>query len=82
VTQRPRIPGTPSTRVLYVLPDIPDDAPERLKNALAVRNTCAVEGRCPGCGTEGELRELRRHVFSWTFRHDDGCPALLDEDAA
>lgn len=55
--------------------------PTELKNALAIRNACATEGRCPGCGAEGELSpdtELEG-LFHYTFRHEPWCGALTDE---
>jgi hypothetical protein len=84
--KRHRIPGTSSRplRALYLLPEIPDDAPEQLKNALAIRNACATEGRCPDCGAVGELRPdaALPGVFHLTFRHDDDCGVLRDPEAA
>jgi hypothetical protein len=59
--------------VLYVLPAIPDDAPEELKNGLAIRNACATEGRCPDCGVRAELQGPDDGIFYLVFRHDDDC---------
>lgn len=85
MTRRPpRIPGTRSGRVLYALPEIPDAASPKVKNALAVRNLCATEGRCPACGAVGEVTadaELKG-LFHMTFRHEDWCVVLADGDAA
>lgn len=84
MTRRPRIPGTRATRVLYVLPAIPDDLAEATKDALAIRNACAVEGRCPDCGTMGEIHPDAEYdgLFHYTFRHEPWCGALTDEAAA
>ena len=78
-----RIPGTRRGGVLYVLPSIPDELDPELKNALAPRNACMVEGRCPSCGAEPDLyrdAELEG-VFRAVFRHDPDCGALTDEAA-
>jgi hypothetical protein len=84
MSRPPRIPGTTSKqRTLYLLPPIPDDAPAELKNALAIRNACATEGRCPDCHTHGELTGPDTAGFyHLTFRHEDWCRVLRDEDAA
>jgi uncharacterized protein YlaI len=69
--------------VLYVLPSIPDELDERTKNALAIRNACATEGRCPDCHARGELTGPDEHgLLHLTFRHEPGCGVLHDEDAA
>ncbi len=68
-------------RALYLLPQIPDDAPSRFKNALAIRNACMTEGRCPDCRARGELRGPDEHgLLRLVFAHEDGCAVLLDED--
>jgi hypothetical protein len=86
MSRRPsRIPGTSSRplRALYLLPEIPDDAPEELKNAIAIRNACATEGRCPSCGARGELTGPDEHgVLHLTFRHENDCGVLSDPEAA
>jgi hypothetical protein len=75
-------------RVLFVLPTIPDDADTATKNALAARNSCATDGRCPACGATPEIRadadpELRAlGVLHLVFVHDDDCPVLRDNEAA
>jgi hypothetical protein len=81
----PRVPGTTSKprRVLYLLPEIPDDAPAAFKNALALRNASNVQGVCPDCGTRGELTGPDTPGFMHlTFRHDDDCGVLRDPEAA
>jgi len=76
-------------RTLYVLPAIPDDLSPRVKSALALRNACATEGVCPGCGAAADVRRDEQHEsLLWaTFNHENGCPAsdeelarLTDED--
>jgi hypothetical protein len=80
VSRRTRIPGmSRKGSVLCILPEIPDDAPEILKNALALRNACATEGRCPSCGTTPDLLFDGHGIGHLTFRHDDDCPALRDD---
>jgi hypothetical protein len=83
VSRRPRIPGTPGRKTLYVLPEIRDDDPVELKNALAIRNACATEGRCPGCGVVGVVYPDAEHEGLWhyTFRHENWCRALTDDAA-
>jgi hypothetical protein len=88
VTRRPpRVPGTPGAplRAVYVLPSIPDDAPEAYKQAVAIRNVASRTGVCPECGVRGELTGPDRHgIMHLTFLHEDECRALRDgdEDAA
>jgi hypothetical protein len=85
MSRRPRVPGTSSKplRVLYLLPEIPDDAPEELKDALAIRNACATEGVCPDCGARGEIHGPdEQGVFHAVFRHEDDCGVLRDPEAA
>ena len=78
-----RIPGT-AKRTLLVLPAIPDDAPAELKNAIALRNACVTEGQCPGCGVIGVVTPDPKleATFHYTFRHENWCGALTDEQAA
>ncbi len=72
---------TPARRkILFVLPNIPDEGSEALKNGLAIRNQATRTGVCPGCGetadTTAEGFEAGAvHVVN--FGHADGCPALL-----
>jgi hypothetical protein len=81
--RRPRIPGTRNPRRLCVLPSIPDQLDPKLKNALAIRNACAIEGKCHACGTVGELEpDPTELMFHLTFRHEDWCPVLSDGEAA
>jgi hypothetical protein len=84
VTRRPRIPGTSSKRTLFLLPEIRDDDPPARKNALAVRNACATEGRCPCCRAVGEVTADAKLAGVWhlTFAHEPWCVVLADGDAA
>jgi hypothetical protein len=81
MAKQARIPGT---RTLYVLPEIRDDDPPARKNAMAVRNACAIEGRCPCCRAVGEFSKDTEFegVYHWTFRHDAWCVVVADGDAA
>ena len=83
MSRRPRIPGTRKGGALYVLPEIRDDLPSELKNALAIRNACATEGVCPGCGVVGVLEADAKYegIFHYTFQHEPWCGALTDEAA-
>jgi hypothetical protein len=84
VTRRP--PRVPPTRAntLFLLPVIPDDAPSAFKNALAVRNACMTEGRCPYCKTIGEIHADAEFegIYHYVFRHEAWCVVLADGDAA
>ena len=84
MTRVPRIPGTPSGRTLYVLPNIPDDAPEDVKNGLAIRNATNVAGVCPSCGATGEIHRDTDHDGVWhiVFEHESECRAFTDGTAA
>jgi hypothetical protein len=53
-------------RTLYVLSEIPDDAPEHIKQGLAARNGAAVDGVCPECGATGEISRDRISAASTT----------------
>lgn len=77
-----RIPGTRARNVLYVLPAIPDDLADDLKNALAIRNACAVEGRCPACGATPTLHADDEHpgLLHLVFAHEPDCPAAQHEE--
>ena len=78
-----RIPGLyRKGSSLYLLPSIPDDAPAELKNALAIRNACAIEGKCPSCGATGELTFEQNGLGHLTFHHEPECPVLHDQEAA
>jgi hypothetical protein len=65
--------------VLLALPSIPDDAPEAVKNGLAIRNAASASGVCPNCRAKGELTGPDAlGFFRITFRHETSCRALLD----
>ncbi len=80
--------GRPSVRraklrALYLLRRIPDDAPTRFKNALAIRNACATSGRCPDCGVRGTVHGPdERGFMHLVFEHVDGCGVLTDGTVA
>lgn len=85
--RRSRIPGStsPSRTTLYVLPGIPDDAPEELKNGIALRNLCATQGRCPSCGAIGAVQpadDEHELVYHYTFLHLPGCCVPTDAEVA
>jgi hypothetical protein len=83
--RRPRVPGTSSRPrgVLFVLPEIPDEAPERRKNGLAIRNAATTSGVCPDCGARGEIRGPDGQRFlHLVFEHEHGCGVLSDPEAA
>jgi hypothetical protein len=81
--KRGRVPGTRKGSTLFVLPSIPDALDEATKSGLAIRNACAVEGRCPACGVEPELARDPEYpaLLHVTFRHEDECPVLRDDPA-
>ena len=79
-----RIPGTFRNRgrTLFVLPEIADDAPDAIKNAVAIRNACATEGRCPACGVVPDLTWQADGIGHLTFQHESHCPCLRDDEAS
>ena len=76
-----RVPGTyrRPAHVLYVLPSIPDDAPDGLKDGLAIRNVCMTEGRCPACGVTPTYSVDDTGIGHLTFAHEDECRVLRDD---
>lgn len=66
-------------RTMMLLPEVPDDAPDWLKNALATRNACSVDGQCPTCGATPTLSVDEGGLGHLTFLHEDGCDCLCDE---
>jgi hypothetical protein len=63
---------------LYVGPEIPEDASQTLKNALALRNSANIAGTCPECGATMALAgEPSPGVRSFVMEHEPGCPVLL-----
>jgi hypothetical protein len=63
---------------MFVLPSIPDDATTTVKNALAARNVCATEGRCPECGCVGHLEPVEPRIFQVNFEHEPGCIVIAE----
>ena len=69
----------------FLLPHIPDDAPDAVREGLARRRITAVEGTCP-CGARLVLpnRAARRaakragQVLDVHVEHEDDCPAITD----
>lgn len=81
MSRRYRIPGTTARRpTLYALPLIPDDAPDEIKNGLAIRNAASVSGVCPDCGAVPEIRRDSEYDRIWhaVFEHGPGCRAITD----
>ena len=72
----PRVPGT-RRNVLMILTSIPDDLDAATKNRRAVRNACAIEGKCPDCGAVGTLRPDGKTPGLWRYRfeHEHWCKA-------
>jgi hypothetical protein len=73
-------------RTLYLGPEIGDDLPPAVKDLLATRRVAALNGRCPSCGTTGEVvpDALTGKVRPGTvthilFVHDENCPAVQDD---
>ena len=85
MTRRPRVLGTTSKpfRALYLLAEIPDAAPEAIKNGLAIRNTATTSGVCPDRGARGKVRGPDALGFlHLVFEHEDGCGVLHDGETA
>jgi hypothetical protein len=69
--------------VAFVLPRIPDDAPEAIREGVARRRITAIDGKCP-CGAQLVLpnRAARRKAartgeqIRMTVEHEDDCPAV------
>lgn len=85
MSSRPnRVPGTfAQPRIMYVLPAIDDDLEPDVKNALAIRNACATEGRCPACGVTPEMHPDAEYprILHLVFAHEADCPVVANEDA-
>jgi hypothetical protein len=65
--------------VLYVLPQVPEDAPPEVREGIARRRLTALTGRCP-CGAEAPLpipANVPAGVVSQpVIRHEDDCLAV------
>lgn len=69
----------------FVLPRIPDDAPEAIREGVARRRITTLDGKCP-CGARLVLpnRAQRRRAartgvaVGVTVQHQDECPATDD----
>jgi hypothetical protein len=69
----------------FLLPTVPDQAPEAVREGLARRRITAVTGRCP-CGgrlTLPNRKERRRATRSrrpvhLRVEHENDCPAIDD----
>ncbi len=74
-------------RILFVVPVVPDDAPEVIREALARRRIATIGGTCP-CGestitlTRQQRRARQRaatkrqaNVIYGVFEHAHDCPA-------
>jgi hypothetical protein len=69
--------------VAFVLPRIPDDVPEEIREGIARRRITAIDGKCP-CGGELVLpnRAARRKaartssLVRMRVEHEDDCPAI------
>jgi hypothetical protein len=67
---------TPAKRALLFLPEIRDDYPPALKNALAIRNQATRDMQCPNCDSYIEGPPIRAGQISHVaMRHDADCPA-------
>jgi hypothetical protein len=75
-------------KAVLLLPTIPDDAPDEIREGIARRRIVMTTGTCP-CGGEmvGPNRAQRRRmerdkrngdpgVWQVRIEHDDDCPAL------
>lgn len=75
------------TCAVIVQAAIRDDAPESVKDALAIRRSANATGVCPDCGATAALpnraarREAARRggLLRVVFRHEDDCRCLTDD---
>ena len=65
--------------VVFVLPEIPEDAPARVREGIARRRLVATTGRCP-CGAEFRVpNELTPGTLTMVaVEHEADCPATDD----
>lgn len=72
-------------RVAYLLPDVPADAPELIREGIARRRITATTGRCP-CGAQlrnraqrrADKRRHARRIVETDAVHATNCPAADD----
>jgi hypothetical protein len=69
--------------VAFLLPSVPDDAPDAVREGIARRRITAVEGTCPcGAGLILPNRAARRAAkraggqIRMTVEHEPDCPAV------
>ena len=89
---RPATDPTPNTinaaivtldgqRALVILTDVPDDAPEAVKEGVARRNIVNLGGVCP-CGAtmppKPNRAQRRAGILHLAVVHEDDCPACDD----
>lgn len=72
-------------RTLFVVPTIPDSAPEPVREGLARRRLALINGECPCGGRRPRLSRQQRRaaqrrtgadIGSLQVVHEDGCPAI------
>lgn len=72
---------------LFVVPVLPDDAPELVREGIARRRLSVINGLCPCGGRRPQLsraqrREAKRRsgadVGSFEVVHEDDCPAISE----
>ena len=64
-------------RKVFALPSLADELDEATKNAIAARNICDIDGRCPECGAIGTLRSSKVDgVYGYVFAHEPDCIML------
>ena len=76
-------------RTLFVVPIIPDGAPEPVREGIARRRLATIVGTCP-CGarrprlSRQQHRQIERERFHGRLdvAHEPGCPATDDRLAA
>lgn len=69
--------------VVYVLPQIPDGAPKRIREGISRRRLTAITGVCP-CGAQMIIptrdqrvrMALRGQTINLSVAHEDTCPAV------
>lgn len=65
-----------TVRAMALLPVIPDDAPDPVREGIARRRIATIEGRCP-CGVGVDYSQIPRGAVTHrTVNHRDHCPAI------